>query len=77
MVDIQWADGEQLAELLDVITGRCTLCGEAAKVPEDVLAVATNGPDDPHPVTVIVCEACQPNVLAMMIGRKPGMEGPS
>lgn len=72
MPDVHLADNDKIAELMDVSTGACTLCGGAAKVPEDVLAVVTTGDNDPHPAAVIVCETCLPELAGIIMVPPPG-----
>lgn len=54
---INWIDGESIEELLDVVTAACTVCGNAARVPEDVLAVLPS-PDHSDQQVVAICPAC-------------------
>lgn len=54
---VGWIDGDDVAELMDVSAIACSICGGAARVPEDVLGIVpTHDHSDQH--AVVVCDSC-------------------
>lgn len=54
---VSWTSNDEIAEMLDVTTAACSLCGRAARVPEDVVAVKQQGGQR---IPVVICVRCQP-----------------
>ena len=57
---VRVVSNSEILKLLDVSTGKCNLCRNPARVPEDVVAVFT----DMTPF--IVCEECSPGFESMV-----------
>lgn len=52
-----WTSNDEIAEMLDVTTAACTLCGDAARVPEDVVAIKLKGGES---TPIVICIKCRP-----------------
>lgn len=63
-MDARWAEPEEIAEQMDVVTAACSYCGGPARVPEDVMAVQVDSTGRQRPL--VCCERCTPEVGARL-----------
>jgi len=55
--DVYSTDDEGIRQLIPEISGQCSVCGGAGRIPEDVLAV-TVGDNGQVLTRLIMCERC-------------------